>query len=69
MTSLAEKKQRETHPGVGSRQRLKNHGPMDVSENFVFDISETSISPMSFGSPVSAGRTIVSVSDALRACF
>lgn len=59
--------QRETHPSVGSSQRLENHGPVDVSENFAFDISETSISPMSFGSPVSAARTIVSFSDALRA--
>lgn len=48
--------QRETHPGAGGSQRLKNHGPVNVSENFAFDISETSISPMSLGSPVSAAE-------------
>lgn len=59
--------QRESHPGAGSSQKLKNHGPVHASGNFAFDIGETSISPMSFGIPVGAARTRVSISDALRA--
>lgn len=59
--------QREAHPRVGSSQRLKNHGLVHASGNFAFDISETSISPMSFGIPGSAARARVSFSDALKA--